>query len=339
MQVFRFVPIQLGEGSAAPGTETKERIQLLRTGIFHHAEYGKFEITAQMLSEMVKNFRARVRGVDIAIDYAHESDKVAAAWIVDLELGGANNEELWAKVKWTPAGAQKLADREYRYLSADFTFDYQDNESLVKFGPVLLGAGLTNRPVVKNMAPAIELSEGRETDTMDPKDKQIADQAAQIAELQKQIEAMKAEKGESPDLADMKQKLADMEKKCSDAEAKLGEIEGAKKKLEEEKALSEKTAKFDKLLGEGKVVEAQREPFLAGDAMKLAELAHSVKLGAEGSGKEAPAATVEPKTKEEAEAKILALAEEKIKNNSSLELGEAISQVRKENSKLVELSK
>ncbi len=107
MQVLRSVPIVLSENSLTPQNEVPNIIQILRVGTFHHPQYGTFEVTSQHLADMVKNWKEKVRGVDVAIDYAHESDKVAAAWIEDLYLAGENNNtELWAKPKWTPAGKQ-----------------------------------------------------------------------------------------------------------------------------------------------------------------------------------------------------------------------------------------
>ena len=66
-----------------------------------------------------------------------------------------NGEELWATVDWTEGGEKSVRRKEYRYLSADFQFNYTDNETLQEYGPTLFGAGLTNRPVVKGMAPTI----------------------------------------------------------------------------------------------------------------------------------------------------------------------------------------
>ncbi len=333
MQVLRSVPIKLSELSTTPESEVPAAVQLLRVGTFHHPEYGTFEITAQHLADMVKNWKAKVRGVDVAIDYAHESNKVAAAWIDDLYLGGENNtSELWARPKWTPNGKQKLIDREYRYLSADFSFDYQDNETLTKYGPVLLGAGLTNRPVVKNMAPAIELSEGKDL-SMDPKDKEIADLKAQVAALQAEKAKGGAPASDDTELADLKKKLAETEAKCA-------AMEGDKQKADQAKALAEKTTSFNKLLSEGKVVEAQRDAFISGDAVKLAELSQPVKLGNKGHGNEGTGAKgddAKATNKDEATKKILELAEVRVKNKESSDLGSAISAVRAANPDLVKL--
>lgn len=134
------------------------KVQLLKVGEFHDARYGVVEITSRTLSQLKENFDKRVRKIDVAIDYSHKSEDVAAGWVKGVSLSD-DGMELWADVTWTPNGAKRLADKEFRYLSADFNFNYQDNETQEKFGPVLMGAGLTNRPVVKGMAPAVELHE------------------------------------------------------------------------------------------------------------------------------------------------------------------------------------
>lgn len=140
-------------------TAPADKIQLFRAGTFHHPEYGKFDITPQVLAEFKKNFDNRARGIDLAIDYKHASEDVAAGWIKDLTLS-QDGQELWASVDWTPNGKKVLQEKEFRYISPEFTFQYQDNETLQKHGPTLLGAGLTNRPVIKKMEPIVELAEG-----------------------------------------------------------------------------------------------------------------------------------------------------------------------------------
>jgi phage I-like protein len=126
------------------------QVQVLRTGKFNHPQYGKFDITTQVLSDMVQNFAANVRGVDLAFDYFHDSDKEAAAWVSQLYLT-EDGQELWAVVEWTPTASQKLSDRELRYFSPDFAFKWTDPESGVSYNNVLFGGGLTNRPFVKEM--------------------------------------------------------------------------------------------------------------------------------------------------------------------------------------------
>ena len=65
--------------------QAPEKIQLIRTGKFRYFD-DSLEITEDMLKSFVKNFQDNVRGVDLAIDYAHMNHLEAAAWVKDLEI-------------------------------------------------------------------------------------------------------------------------------------------------------------------------------------------------------------------------------------------------------------
>lgn len=150
-RVIRFVSaeVQLAEGAS------QTWVTVTRTGSFTDPRYGRFEITDRMLAEMVRNFESRTYGQDIFIDVAHEPDKGAAAKVVRLATDG---NRLRALVEWTPYGLAAVRERGFRYLSADFYDDYIDNEAGQSHGPVLCGAGLTIRPVIKRLDP-VQLSE------------------------------------------------------------------------------------------------------------------------------------------------------------------------------------
>jgi hypothetical protein len=334
---FRSAPIQLGEFAAVPESEINTKIQILRVGTFHHPEYGVFNIRKEHLLAMQKNFDAKVRGVDVAIDYAHESHKEAAAWVKAIHISDDGNS-LWAEVSWTPRGKETLIKREYRYLSADFTFDYQDNESLEKFGPVLFGAGLTNRPVVKNMAPAIELSEGKGL-KMKTEEELAAEKAAEKAAEEKKAAEDKAaaeklalppappaapaeEDEKEKEIVALKAQLEEMKAKCA-----AYEIEAGKSKAAAE--LAERNSAFNKLMSEGKVVEAQRQAFMDNDAVKLAELSQPVNLGSQGNGAPPPAATGSDPS-----AEVIKLAEQILVKKEAKTLSEAISKALHENPEL-----
>lgn len=316
IQLYRSSPIKLGE-SIIPENELNRKVQILRCGTFNHPEYGTFEITKETLLSMQKNFDAKVRGVDIAIDYAHRSDKEAAAWIQALHLSDDGNE-LWAEVLWTPNGKDALIKKEYRYLSADFTFDYQDNESLIKFGPVLFGAGLTNRPVVKNMAPAIELSEG--------KLQMKKEDAPVVPEVTAALPAVVPPEAVDPKdakIAELEAKIAELMKQCQDQGMQIDMAAKASAEDKAAKICAEKTVKFNELMTAGKVVEAQREAFMSGDAMKLAELSQNIKLNEQGNG----ATPVVTDSSIDAETKVLELAEKLVESKEAKNIPEAISKV------------
>jgi phage I-like protein len=316
--------IQLSEqeGKAPPD------VQILRTGTFSDPRYGTLSITPEMLRLMCENHQANVRGIDISIDYKHEAEDIAAAWFKSVYLS-KDGTELWAKVEWTPRGRGVVEEKEFRYLSAEFTTNYQDNESLKKFGPTLLGAGLTNRPVIKGMKPVIELSEltneGKdkmnELEKLKDENKKLSEQVSGLeAEKKKLMDGMN---GMTPE--QMMAKIGELEatiaKMKSDAEM-------AEKKAAEQKMLAEKRAQFDALLSEGKAVEAQREPFMAGDMIKFAELTQKVNLKAAGTG-----GTGEGDGKDVVD-QVMELAEKKVADREATDIGAAVSIVLSENTEL-----
>jgi len=311
MKLFRCVPfsIELAEG-AAP-----KRVQLFKVGTVHHPKYGTFDITPQILLSMKQNFDNKVRGIDIALDYAHESDKIAAGWLSELVLE-ENNTQLWGVVDWTKSGADVVLGKEYRYISPDFTFDYQDNETLKKYGPTLLGAGLTNRPVLKGMAP-VELSEGG-NNQMDEKDKEIAALKAQMEEMKKAHEAKDME------MSELKKKIEEKELAEKTAAEKAAADAAA---AEKEKALAEKKGKFDVMLSEGKCVEAQREAFMTGDFEAFTKNARVLNLSEKGHGGENKPGSGS------ASEQLLKLAEERAEKDN-IGLAEAVSVVKAENPEL-----
>jgi phage I-like protein len=257
MSNFRSTPIKFSDALLPKGEEIKKDIQVLRVGEFTH-NGQRFSIKQKHLSDMVNNFHEGVRGIDLMLDFSHKSEGKAAAWFKDLYLS-EDGKELWAKVDWTDSGEDSVRKKEFKYISADFTFSHTDNETQKKMGPVLYGAGLTNRPVVKNMQPVVLSELNNSGEKMDDK-KELEELKAKNKELMEQIAAFK--KG-------------DKEKELSEREAKLAEKEEAIKLSEEkaakEKAEAEKKGKFDALLSEGKVVEAQREAYMADDMVKFSE--------------------------------------------------------------------
>jgi hypothetical protein len=133
----------------------RRTVTVTRAGKFHDPRYGDFEITLALLAEMVRNFDDRAYGQEIFIDVAHRPEDGAAGRITRLWV---DDGKLLAEVEWTPYGRDAIAVRGYLYLSAEFTENFVDNETRQPRGAVLLGAGLTIRPVIKRLDP-VQLSE------------------------------------------------------------------------------------------------------------------------------------------------------------------------------------
>lgn len=265
---YKLPPVKLSDSLVNDKGELTKKVQLLRVGEFYKGN-KKIPVTKKDLESMVINFKEKVRGIDISIDYAHDSEYEAAAWVHEL-MTENNGQELWATVEWTTCGESDVKGKKYRYISADFDPDYKDNENLKSFGPTLLGAGLTNRPVVKRMEP-ITLSDAKGDNAMD-KEKELADMKKENEKLMAENKALKE-----------KYEKEEKEKKLAEEKA------AADKKLSEEKEasakkLSEKKSTFDKLLSEGKAVEAQREPFMADNFVEFVRLQSELKLSEKGTG-------------------------------------------------------
>lgn len=313
--------VKLDESGGVPA-----RVQLFRVGTFHHSEYGKFEITKADLKKMSDNFTANIRGIDIAIDYKHDNEDVAAGWVKSVSLS-EDGLELWADVDWTPNGKRVLAEKEFRYLSPEFMYDYQDNESLKKFGPTLLGAGLTNRPTIKNMEPVVELAELKEpgAGTAEPTDKNEGSKQKpkEVGKMDYKAMDPAALEGKSPE--ELKAMVVELIAQLKAAAGKETELSTQVAAAAEEKKMSEKKATFAKMLSDGKVVAAQEEAFLADDTVKFAELAGKTHTDPAGNGGKGAEKKFE--TADEATAEVQKLAEEKLAKKEVRDIGTAISLV------------
>lgn len=139
---FLSVPVQLADGAKTSW------VTVTRTGTFTDPRYGQFEITRSMLLQMVANFDKRVLGQDVFIDVAHKPNDGAAAKVLKLAV---EDNRLRALVEWTAFGVDAVKNRGFTYLSAEYHEDWRDNEAGNAHGCVLIGAGLTTRPVIKHL--------------------------------------------------------------------------------------------------------------------------------------------------------------------------------------------
>lgn len=278
-------------------------IQIFKAGVFSYYEPGDMTMSTEMFKCMVVNFQNKVRGTDLAMDYGHNSYAEAAGWIKDVYCS-EDGTELRAKVEWTKKAQEMIADKQYRYISGEFSYEYE-NEKGIKCGPTLWGAALTNRPFLKDMEPVIDMSE---------KNKESIQMHEQVKKLAEENEKFKVQ-------------LSEKDTEIS----KLKEtIELSEKKAAEEK----RTNAFNEMLKVGKVCEAQREAYMCNDVVKFSELAKPVNLNAAGSAEEPTPAAATEMTRDQAIEKVVELAEVKVKENPELNFKQAISEVLNENEDL-----
>lgn len=317
-----FSEIKFSEGKAVP-----RKIQILRSGKFNHPEYGKFEINQAVLEEMKAHFDNRVRGVDIAFDYYHDSSGDASGWVKELILeDGELGTELWAVVDWTPKASQKLSDRELRYFSPDFAFQWKDPETGNVYKNVLFGGGLTNRPFLKEMAAitANEKHKGLEMTELEKAQQALEAEQQKNVKLSEEVTGLTKQLSEAPKaetIAEMKAQIDELSAKVKQAEESEAKLLAENTKLIADGKTAAKEKEFNVLLSEGKAVPAQKDAYMKGDMTEFIKLSQPVNLNARGA---AGSESVDDETK-----KTLQLAEEINKKNPKMSRADAISEARR----------
>lgn len=145
---FTCVELDEPEGHDDSAESAVKEVQILRVGNWDHPKYGKLIITPSTLDEIVANFKAKVRGIDLSLDAAHKNQEESYGWIKDLRRSG---DALVAAVEFTDLGRDAVRNKRFRYISAELAPKWVDDETGQTYRNVLLGAGLTNRPYIRRM--------------------------------------------------------------------------------------------------------------------------------------------------------------------------------------------
>jgi len=250
------------------------------------APYGQWsgmldgkEITQNVNKEAYENLADELASNprEILVDLDHKSenpteegqDTKAMAWASDLM---SDDDGIYANFKWTPAGVDSVAGRQYRYVSPTWILDNAGT-------PVkLLRIALTNRPNFTSLKPITnsqtedknmenedktedkneEVKEVKEVANEEP----IAEEAPKVEEEVE--EAEEAEEATEVTLEevvaqlglDAEATMADVSKAVADLQAKLAEYADAE-------ALAQANAECDKVLDENKELVKNTEAFRA----------------------------------------------------------------------------
>lgn len=135
-------------------------VEALTAKTYKTPYYGDVEVTPEKLERMVKNFKENVRGQEISTDFAHGIDNAkghkASGWYRDFKVApssaDANTPSLYAEIDFTPEAKNEIKNKEWRYFSLEWEDEWKDNDGN-KFTDVIVGGGLTNRPIAKHMLP------------------------------------------------------------------------------------------------------------------------------------------------------------------------------------------
>ena len=133
----------LGDGSA--DNSINGQIPILRKSKFQHPWYGEMSFDDKFFTDVINNFYANTLGFEPSIDVAHDPDLGAVGWVKDLKY---DNDVLTLMVQMLPEGLDLVQTEKFKYASMSLDSAYVDSETGQGFGPVLLGAALTNRPFI-----------------------------------------------------------------------------------------------------------------------------------------------------------------------------------------------
>jgi hypothetical protein len=135
-------------------------IEALPARVYHTPQYGEVPIPVDKLQRMITHFKSNVRGQEIATDFEHGMDqakgKQASGWYKDFEVRPSSDDptqmSLWANVQLTKEAKQDVQDGKWKYWSLEWDDEYETDTGAI-VPDVVIGGGLTNRPVAKRTMP------------------------------------------------------------------------------------------------------------------------------------------------------------------------------------------
>lgn len=139
-----------------------DKLEVLQTGMWDAPYHGMFMIAPEDLQQYIQNFNADVRPSSstkgLPIDLDHDAG-AAAGWMTALSAlpNDQGGWSLWADVSWTDLGKTVLTGGQYAFFSPEFCPEgYLDPEGEDEsLDNVLIGGGLTNRPLFKDLQPVM----------------------------------------------------------------------------------------------------------------------------------------------------------------------------------------
>src|SRR3989304_6178232 len=152
--------------SATLGGETvPQRILLAPWGNVESSN-GSFVVDEESTRLAVQAFEEH--GTDLPIDYEHQTlggvyaspsgQAPAAGWI--KRIFAESGVGLLAEIEWTEQAKQRLADKEYRYLSPVAIIRKTDRKLVA-----IHSAALTNKPAIVGMQPIVNRADDPEDDS------------------------------------------------------------------------------------------------------------------------------------------------------------------------------
>ena len=123
---------------------------LPKPGNYHHSVYGGLDLPAERLARIVANFQANVYGQDLPINCEHDGKAAGAVgWIKSGGMRLAADGSIEVRPEWNERGKALIDGERFRYVSAEFCYQWQDPVSGVWYDDVAVGLAICTRPHFK----------------------------------------------------------------------------------------------------------------------------------------------------------------------------------------------
>jgi phage I-like protein len=295
-----------GKGTMKLSADLPYIIELATVVEGYHAAYGKVSLTTEHLKSFKKNFEDKVTGIDLSLDFDHET-REAAGWLSEVFLSD-DEQTLLGVVKWTPGGALALSNRDFRYFSPMFNLDWVHPHTGENHGATLLGGALVNNPFLKmdaivGFSEKFNLKNGEKKmgDTI-----LLSEHNNKVQALENQVNTLKLSVDKSKDLLESRKKEVEQLTEERDA-------------LKLEKETTQKNAEYDKLFSEQKINKAQLEKLKEGATMmEVLSLSVGMNPDPKGGNGGTPAPTVKLSAEDKAACVLLGITEEEYISANSM---------------------
>lgn len=135
-------------------------IEALPARVYTTPQYGEIPVTVDKLERFIDNFKNNVRGQEIATDFEHGRDPAkglgASGWYKEFDIRPSSDDpnqvSLWAKVAFTDEAKKEIQEGKWKYWSLEWDDEYSTDDGRV-ISDVVIGGGLTNRPIAKRTMP------------------------------------------------------------------------------------------------------------------------------------------------------------------------------------------
>ena len=239
-------------------------IEIAKVAKGYHPRYGEIELTQDNLESFVKNFDSGVTTTGLAVNEDHKKNE-AFGWFKEVFLS-YDKQTLFANIQWNTKGNHALSEKEYRYFSPEFNFNYVHELTQVEHGATLVGGALTNYPFLK-MNALVELNnknKQKQELIVEVKTIDLSVHNAQVVDLNGKINNMQVE----------------LNSKISENKTLSDEVETLKETIN----MNAKKVAHQKLFDTNKINAAQLECLNRnGDVLEFAALADTINLDGKGA--------------------------------------------------------